>query len=385
MSIFAKLISFKRKLETPFETLNRIYVSKEAILNNFDLVQKLNPEYSIFPVLKSNAYGHGIREIATILKERKPYYIVVDSYFEALKIREVNKAPVLLIWYTLPENLKNMNFSFVSLVVYDFITLAELWKIWKKIKIHLKIDTWMNRQWIYLEQVLNFVNEVKKHKFIILEWICTHLADADNISEKYSIMQIEKFKKAIEIVENAWIKLKYKHLSNSAWSSKFHLKDFNSLRLWIWLYWVNPLESNDENHSKLEDLKLALSFESTLILIKKISKWEKVSYNWVFTAEKEMTIWIVPVWYYEALSKKLSSNYSYFYKWNELPILWRICMNLTIIDISWVNISVWDKLEIISNQKNVKNNIYELSKKSETITYECFTRLAESVRRDIIS
>jgi alanine racemase len=80
-----------------FETLNNIYISKNAVLNNFDLIQKLNPDCSIFPVLKSYAYGHGIKEMAKILNERNIDYIVVDSYYEFLQIQKVNKNPVLLI------------------------------------------------------------------------------------------------------------------------------------------------------------------------------------------------------------------------------------------------------------------------------------------------
>ncbi|MDD2487657.1 MAG: alanine racemase [Candidatus Gracilibacteria bacterium] len=382
MSILSKLLTFKRRLETPFETLNKIYISKEAILNNFDLFQDLNPDYSIFPVLKSNAYGHGIKEIAKILKERKLDYIVVDSYYEALKVREVNKTPLLLIGYTLPRNLSNMDFSFVSLVVYDFETLSELVRIGKRIKIHLKVDTGMNRQGIYLEQVMDFVQEVKKHENIILEGICTHLADADSKDNDYSQMQIVKFKNAIEIIESAGIKLRHKHLSNSAGAVKFKDPCFSALRLGISLYGVNPLEKSDSSHDDLNYLKLALSFESTVILIKDLKKGEKVSYNGTYEATDDMKIAIIPVGYYEALSRKLSNNYFYNFSGKNLPIIGRICMNLTVIDVTGTDIKVGDKVEIISAKHD--NNIYEIASRSETITYECFTRLAESIRRKII-
>jgi alanine racemase len=83
--------------KTKLKSLNTIYISREAILNNFDLFRKLNPDFKIFPVLKSNAYGHGIKEIATILKEREIDYIAVNDYTETLEIRSVNKSSVLII------------------------------------------------------------------------------------------------------------------------------------------------------------------------------------------------------------------------------------------------------------------------------------------------
>ncbi|EKD30034.1 MAG: hypothetical protein ACD_78C00177G0002 [uncultured bacterium (gcode 4)] len=381
MSIFSRLLSFKKKLETPFETLNVISVSREAILNNLRIFQELNPGYAVFPVLKSNAYGHGIVQVATILRDVKLDYIAVDSYFEVLEIREVNNTPILLIGYTLPVNLRNMDFSFITLVVYDIDTIRELGRIGRKVRIHLKLDTGMARQGMYVEQLPEMLDEIAKYKNITLEWVCTHLASADESNNTYSESQIEKFQQGIGFIEKAGWTLKYRHISASAGSLKFHDPVFNALRLGIGLYGVNPLEVDDEQYPKWLSLRLALRFESHIILKKAIQKWDTVSYNRTFTAPRDMTIGIVPVGYYEGLSRKLSNNYAYSYQWHSLPILGRVCMNLTIVDITDIDITAGDRITIISDEQSVENNVYELARRSETITYECFTRLSESVRR----
>lgn len=413
MSIFTKLFSLKHKFEKPLKVLNNIYISRESILNNFDIFQNIHPTWNIIPVLKSNAYGHGIREIATILKERKLKFIAVDSYFEALKIWEVCSTKILLIGYSLPENLSKMNFKKTSLAVYDLETLQELSRIWKPVNIHIKLDTGMHRQWIYLKDLPVFLEFIKNHKNINLEWVLSHFADADSLDNSYSINQENLFKKWIEIIKNAGFNPKYIHADNSAASVKWFWKEIcNSLRLGISLYWVNPLEPEDKYFKKLSNLKLALSFYSTLILKKEIKKWEKVSYNCTFEAQKNMTIGIIPVGYYEGLSRKLSStispvgvsfmgtlsskllsgqpqgiaptDFQFYFKNSPLPILGRVCMNLTIVDISWVNVNVWDRIEIISPDLSQNNNIYKMAERSETIPYECFTRLSETIRREII-
>jgi len=381
MSIFSRFLSFKKKLETPFETLNVISVSHEAILHNLRIFQELNPGYAVFPVLKSNAYGHGIVQVATILQDVKLDYIAVDSYFEALQVREVNNTPILLIGYTLPVNLRNMDFSFITLVVYDIDTVRELGRIGQKARIHLKLDTGMARQGMYIEQLPEILDEIAKYKNIILEWVCTHLASADESDNTYSESQIEKFKQGIGLIEKAGWNMKYKHISASAGSLKFSGSNFNALRLGIGLYGVNPLGMDDEQYPKWQDLRLALRFESHLILKKIIRKWDTVSYNRTFAALRDMTIGIVPVGYYEGLSRKLSNNYAYSYRWHSLPILWRVCMNLTVVDVTDIDITTGDIVTIISDEQGVENNVYELAKRSETITYECFTRLSESVRR----
>ncbi len=384
MNFFNRILDFKKRLEKPLETLNNIHISESAILSNFDFFKSLHPNWSIFPVLKSNAYWHWISEIAKILSKRKLDYICVDSFYEALKVRKFNNTPILLIWYTLPVNLANMDFSFVTLTVYDKDSILELSKINKKIKIHLKIDSWMNRQWVRFEEIKELLDLIKKTWNIDLEWLMTHFSDADNVDNSYSLQQEAYFKKCFDLVRSEGFRIKYIHWDNTAAWVKWFCRTFaNSSRLWIGLYWVNPFEKQDWVFDSLNALKPALSLESTIVLRKSISKGDKVSYNWTFIAEKDLDIWIIPVWYYEALSRKLSNKFFYTYKGTPLRLLWRVCMNLTVIDLTWTDLHVWDKICVISDKLEDKNNIYELSRLSETIPYECFTRLSETIRRNI--
>ena len=115
----------------------------------------------LFPVLKSNAYGHGIKQIATILKKRKTTYLVVDSYYEALQVQEVNSSDILLIGYTLPKNFASMDFSRVTPTIYDIDSLQALGKLGKKIRFHLKIDTGMSRQGVTLSDLPAFLEALR--------------------------------------------------------------------------------------------------------------------------------------------------------------------------------------------------------------------------------
>ena len=124
--MFETLQKWKRHFEKPFATLNAVSLSRGALLNNFDVFQSLCPSAYIFPTLKSNAYGHGIAEVAGILRARKTAYIVVDSYFEALRVHAVNPSRVLLIGYVLPQNFRHMDFSFLTLCLYDTDSLHAL-------------------------------------------------------------------------------------------------------------------------------------------------------------------------------------------------------------------------------------------------------------------
>ena len=94
-------------------------------------------------------------------------------------------------------------------------------------------------------------------------------------------------------------------------------------------------------------------------------------------------IWVVSLWYYEWIPRCLK-DFCLNYNWKKIKIIWKICMNLTIIDLTWIDdIKVWDKINIISNNVDDFNNIYNFAKKSNTIPYENLVKLSESIRREV--
>lgn len=385
MNFLSKILKIHHIFSKKMETFNEISLSKKALLNNFDVISKINTWKYVFPVLKSNAYGHGIQEIATILRERKTEYIVVDSYYEALKFWEVNPAKILLIGSFLETNISSMNFKKMDVVVYDTNILHALGKLGKKVSIHIKIDTGMNRQGLYPHELQDFLKIAKKYKKISIVGICTHLADADSSDNRYSEMQMHRFEHALDVLNEHKIFPKYVHLSNSAWSIKDFLSTrVNSVRLGISLYGVNPLWEWDTAYNKAQKLEGVLDFTSRLIQKKLLKAGEKVGYNGSFQAKNDMYIGVLPVGYFEGISRTLSNNYTFYYKNKPLPILGKVCMNLCMVDLSTIpSIKVGEKISIISSEKTAKNTINHMAKAAWTIPYETLVKLDESVRREI--
>jgi alanine racemase len=169
MSWLSRIFQFKKNLERPLSVLNEVLLSEKSLLDNYDYLQSLDENIELFPVLKSNAYGHGIEQVATILKKRNPRYIVLDSYYEALRVHEVNDVKILLIGYNLPENYPLMDFSWVTPVVTELQTLKVLGKLDRPITIHIKIDTGMRRQGILMDEIPEFLRIMNMYPKIKLE------------------------------------------------------------------------------------------------------------------------------------------------------------------------------------------------------------------------
>lgn len=385
MSWLSSLLSIKKRFETPIETLNVIRVSSSAILANFDYLKSLQPEIDIFPVLKSNAYGHGIEQVAMILRKRKLHYIVVDSYYEALRVHEVNPTKILLIGYTLPENFSVMDFSWVTPVVSDIETLHALGKLDKPIRFHLKLDTGMGRQGLLFDELSTFLEVYKSYPGLIFEGVCSHFSDADNLENEFTNLQTNRFAEAITLIEKEGIILKYKHIANSAGLLKGCGGDVsNAARVGISLYGVNPLDRKDDFYEVWHRLQLGLEFVSTIVQKKKIRSGEVVSYNKTFQAPWDMEIAVIPVGYYEWVNRKLSSKYSFAFKMQKLPILWRVCMNLSVIDVTNKHIEVGDSITILGADTTQENTVYHMAKLVETIPYEILVKLSESIRRVVV-
>ena len=387
MSWISRIFNIKKYFERPLDVLNEVHISESALLKNYDYLSTLQPGVEIFPVLKSNAYGHGIEQVAQILKKRSPSYLVVDSYYEALRIHEIHPAKVLLIGYNLPANYAKMDLDWVTPVITDLEALEVIGKLDKTVSIHVKIDTGMRRQGILFSEVPTFLDMLKKYPKIILEWACTHLADADNSKDDtFSFFQTEHFKKALERISAAGHTLRYVHVANSAGHLKWIGHELaNASRVGISLYGINSLAEKDKKHSAGASLLPVMEFTSTIVSKKYLAAWESVSYGLTFKAPWDMEIGIVPVGYYEWLPRSLSEkDFCLTHGDRSLPILGRICMNMCIVDVTNKNMWVGDQVTIFSRETWRPNSIATASEKSGLISYELLVDVAESIRRTVV-
>lgn len=384
MSIRKTLSDFVAGFERGFEPLNTVEISRSAILHNYDLIQRLNKDKQVWPVLKSNAYGHGIENIAQILKARKFKYVIVDGYYEALKIWNISKQPVLLIGVMDPKNLKNVNFKNTALTVYDLDTVRELGRIGKKVRIHIKIDTGMRRQGIEIDQIADFVKEVKKYRNIEIEGIMSHFSNADDPDNSYTKLQKDRFKKALKIVEKEYGKVRYVHLGASAGSLKLGKNGTNALRIGKAIYGYNPYEPSDPKYKKYKGLKPALTLKSRIINEKEIKKGEKVGYGCTYTAKKKMRIGVLPLGYYEGIDRRLSNKGFVKFKDKDIPIIGRVSMNLTTVDLTGTNVKRWSHIEVISPKIEDKNSIDSMAEICGTIPYVILVKLDKATRRTIV-
>ena len=187
----------KAKLRTWVE------ISKKSLLHNFNTFKKLAGEkVGIMSVVKANAYGHGINEVASLLEEAGSDWFAVDNLDEALTIRLTKvKKPILILGYIPITRVKEAIENDISFVLYreDFLSKIALFELGKKAKVHLKIETGLNRQGLSPNEAVKFAMKILQGRKVELEGISTHFANIEDTRDPaFAMKQLSHFKTVLK-------------------------------------------------------------------------------------------------------------------------------------------------------------------------------------------
>jgi len=364
-----------------YEPLNRIEISREALINNYQYLSRLNKNLKIAPVLKSNAYGHGINLTAKILDRISAPFFCVDSLFEAYQLSQIKiKTPILIMGFFDPLSLKTKMLPF-SFAVFTKEQLFSIIQNQPQAKIHLFIDTGMHREGIHLDELKDYLTIIGKNK-LCLEGLMTHLAQSNKPEDKQTKNQLKNFGEARKIAHQMNFFPKWFHLGNSETILKIkHYRNSeigNLIRSGIALYGIGPSKSNDK-------LKPVLNLKTKIAQVKKILPREGVGYDFTFLAEKKTEIAVLPIGYADGVDRRLSNLGTVKIGKKYCPIIGRVSMNITTIDVSQVeNPRVGREVVVFSDRPEDINSIRNSAKIAKTIPYDLLTRLNPTIKRIII-
>lgn len=370
-----------------YQPLNKVIVSKDNLIFNYNYLSNLHKDIKIAPVLKSNAYGHGIAQVGQILDSAKCPFYCVDSLYEAYLLKKSRvKTPILIMGYVSPESLKVKKLPF-SYAVFDIDQAKILNKHQPGSKIHIFVDTGMNREGVKVEDLREFILQLQMLENLEIEGLMTHMAVAEEPGNSTTKKQLVNFKKAQKIAHEAGINPKWIHMGGSGAVLNFKDLPCNLLRVGKALYGIGPSLS-------YTSLKPVLKMTTKIVQIKMISKGDKIGYDSTFTAYKSMVIGILPVGYYDGIDRRLSndslrasssSKGSVIVDNIECPIIGLISMNITTIDLTNVeNPYVGQEVLMFSDKLDDPNCILKAAKLCGTIPYDILVHLASSTRRIVI-
>lgn len=382
-------------MKAPLAWLN---IDLKAIDHNIKQVRTLlKPCTKLIAVVKSNAYGHGIFEVGLQAFTSGADMLGVVNASEALTLRKKGVIkPIVVLGVSAKEEMAELIKQKVSFAIADGKSFQDASRVatilQKRAQIHIKIETGINRLGFLPDDAPSFIKKVKNHRWMELEGIFTHLASVEELNSSYTKNQLFQFDKVLARIGKGdigvdWKKVPYVSAAASAAAMLIPESRYNAIRLGIVMYGLWPARGVEVwarrvLKTKKVKLKPVLKYKTRLVAVRKITEGSYVGYGSTFQAPKPMILGIVPVGYAEGIDRGLSNMGFMLLNGAVVPIVGRVCMNMTILDITKrPKAKEGDEVVIIGNSRNKKISTTDIADWARTINYEITTRLPEHLVR----
>lgn len=373
-------------------------IDLKAIAHNIRELRRItNPKARFMAVVKANAYGHGIIEVAKQSLENGTEVLGVANIEEGSQIRKAGiKAPVLILSYAPPEQSKKLIEFNLTQTVYSYETaklLSEAASAYgKKIKVHIKVDTGMGRLGLLPNQLglskynkeitdssVSEVESIFRLPMLEIEGIFTHFATADKSNRSYANNQFEIFMDFLSQLRINGLETPVTHAANSAAIINMPETHLDMVRAGISIYGLYTSKEVDRSIIKL---KPAMELKTKIIHLKKVPAGFKVSYGITYETERPTTIATVRIGYADGLNRLLSSKGRMLVCGQSAPIVGRICMDLTMLDVGEIpEVAMEEEVVIFGKQGNSSITVDEIASTINTINYEVVSTIMERVPR----
>ncbi|MDD4320795.1 MAG: alanine racemase [Acidaminococcaceae bacterium] len=359
-------------------------VDLSAIAHNIKETKKiLQPDTKLCAVVKANAYGHGAIPVAETVVEAGADFLAVAMTQEALELRLAGiKIPVLILGSLTPGHEETVVEYSISQAVYDLksaeLLSAAAVKMEKIAKIHLAIETGMNRIGCKVSEVGDLALAITNLPNVELEGAFSHFAKADAADKAYTQQQYDVFLEAMKDIEDKGISIPLKHIANSAAITEEPSMHMNMVRQGITLYGLWP---SSEVKQKVQ-YKPVMTLKAKIVFIKEIPMGEKVGYGCTYETQRTTKIATLPLGYADGISRKLSNKGYVSIRGFLAPIVGTVCMDQMMVDVTDVPDVEEDDEVIIFGGNEI--SLDTVAQWMETINYEVACLLSPRVPRRYI-
>lgn len=357
-----------------------------ALAANYQIFQdKVSSNCAVAGVIKANAYGLGLKEIALTLKTLNCPQFFVATLEEALKIREFDQqTPIAVLGGLFTNEEKTYTTHNITPVLNSPVDIQS-WKKWgqeqnKALPAFLHIDTGMNRLGLSGQEFNQLLDAPNSLESIDVQYVMSHFVSADDWAEEWAqtltIKQAEQFNEQAVRLKKIMPNLK-KSLANSPGlfrDSAFH---HDMVRPGYALYGGNPTPEKDN------PMQPVVSLNTRILQIRECQKHETVGYGASYKFEKDARTATIALGYADGFLRSISNNGVVYYNNQACPVIGRVSMDLVTIDISQIKGKApqqGDSVEILGPHQSVD----DLAKAARTIGYEILTSLGNRYKRKYV-
>lgn len=400
--------------------LIKIEIDKKNIEKNLIKIRKIND--NIICVLKDDAYGLGIENILPVLIENNCRYFAAAYISEALKIRRLiekdypdilGEISIMTLNYIEESEIKKVLKNDIEITIFNFKQLEKYIEALKrfdilknnkknsniikkndnfedtevvgnnieknnKLKIHIKLNTGMNRLGFDEEEIEKLIKILEENPNLDIISVYSHIFNVEN--EKETENQITKYDRVVSLFDKNKIKYRFKHIQASPLLFKYGKKyNYDFVRTGMAMYGMEPLFESSGLYNVVKVV-------SKVINIRKIKRGEKISYGNKNTLKENKTVAVIPVGYAHGLQKQIENKEAYVLVHGEkAKILGEICMDMIIVDITHIkNVQIDDEAVIIGKQRKEEITLLKMSEWAETIQDDILTKWDKEIKRILI-
>ncbi len=368
--------------------LQRVWaeVNLDNIVHNIREIRRITSNNSrIMAVVKADAYGHGFLEVARTALQNGADYLAVAFLNEAKQLRESGvDEPILILGFTEKQYIEELIDLDITQTVFDYTFATNISKVatekGKCAKIHIKIDTGMNRLGFKCNtHTAEIIQLIAKLPGIDIEGIFTHFASADEMDKSYTKYQFDKFIQLCDRLKECGIDIPIKHVCNSGGIIQYPNMHLDMVRAGIMLYGLYP--STEVDRQKIS-LKPAMQLKTVVALLKEVDEGVSVSYGRIYTTQMKTTIATLPVGYADGYSRILSGKAKVIIRDKIVPVIGRICMDYCMADVTEIEgINEGDEVILFGQKGEHSISTEDIAEAIGTNNYEVVCMVGKRVPR----
>jgi alanine racemase len=359
-----------------------VEVSLGAIAQNYDAIRAHVGTASVMPVVKANAYGHGLVEVARHLMNHGAPCLGVALLEEAIELRQAGiTLPILVFGGVATRQIPQFIAHGLMMAASSIDKLRQIDEaaaaVNTKARVHLKIDTGMERIGVHwysaeklLEASLTFTN-------VEVAGIYSHFANSDDADLSSAREQLARFLEVLEFYPKRGLPPPQRHIANSGGILQLPESHLDLVRPGIMLYGVYP--SKEVRQTVV--LKPALKWTSQVVFFKVVQPGNPVSYGGTWQSDHPVRVVTVPVGYGDGYFRALSNRGSVLIRGQRHPIVGRVCMDQFMVNLEWGTAYNGDVVTIIGSDENESISVQDVADAAGTIAYEVLTNINSRVPR----
>lgn len=358
-----------------------------ALRENLALLRnRVGPSVRILTVVKADAYGHGLKQIAALLMQSGTDIFGVANLGEAEAILNVGRGwPVLMLGASLPDEIELA----LRLGVMPTVSSREeaqafsgaAVRLQKRAKVHVKIDTGMGRLGVAMKDARALIRDVLQLPGLVLEGVYTHYADAGE-DLAFSRLQRRRFSDLLRWLGQIGVRVPMIHASNSAALLSDAGSHFNVVRPGLLVYGVMPPMRTGISGAVIGRFRPALSWFCRIGLIKEVEPGARLSYGGTFVAARKMRVAVLTAGYGDGYFRAGSNRSEVLIRGRRCRVVGRVTMDQTLVDVSEVDgIEVGDVAVLIGRQGDQEITATALAESWGTIAWEVLTGITYRVAR----